>query len=44
MAGPVLLSAAVGASISLLIAFCFKSLYDWRKRTAFRPREDETWE
>jgi len=44
MTGPLLLSAAVGASASLLIAFCFKSLYGRRKRSVFQPREDEIWE
>jgi len=48
MTGPLLLSAAVGASASLLIAFALKSLYsvrsEERRGRAFRSHEDEIWE
>jgi hypothetical protein len=48
MTGPVLLSAVIGASTSLFVAFVFKSLHDVRrgrrKQSTFRSREDEIWE
>lgn len=49
MTGPMLLSAVIGASASLLIAFVFKSLYDVRagrrkQSASFDAREDEVWE
>jgi len=48
MTGPLLLSAAVGAGASLLIAFALRSLYpgrsEERRQRAFRSHEDEIWE
>jgi hypothetical protein len=49
MTGPMLLSAVIGASSSLFVAFVFKSLYDARssrrkQSASFRAREDEIWE
>jgi len=47
MTGPLLLSAALGASASLLIAFAVKALYPGRsarRPQAFRSHEDEIWE
>jgi hypothetical protein len=49
MTGPILLSAVIGASASLLIAYVFKSLYDVhagrrKQSSSFNAREDEVWD
>jgi hypothetical protein len=48
MTGSMFLSALIGASASLLVAFVLKALYDVRsdrrKQAAFRSHEDEIWE